>query len=58
MKSSAQELVRRSSDWGNVEVKKLERVGDIQAPLRTSTLELKEREKVKLYRQLAVRPYE
>ena len=30
--SSAYELVRRLSDWGNVEAKKLNKVGDIQVP--------------------------
>ena len=58
VKSSTLELVRKSSDWGDVESKKLNGVGDIHAPWGTPTLAWKEGEKVKLYRQLAVRPFE
>ena len=51
--------MRKSSDSGNKETKKLNRVGDIQytCALRTPTLVRIEGESVKLYQQLAVHPF-
>ena len=56
-KLSAYELLRKSSDWGNVETKKLNRVGDIHAPFFHTLPWHEKRGRVKLYRQLAVCPF-
>ena len=47
--------VRKSSDWGNMETKMLNSIGEKHAPWGTPALEWNNQETVELYRQLVVR---